>query len=787
MSQTDHHSRDFSAPEALGKKHAASRIFSGRTLRYSRARLSIHSRIREFWLSGTILLVGWTLSIGLYFWLDADRVAYENARLEHIGEVLRRQVEDQLDIQSSALQAASGFVAASEFVSWDQWSSFLRGLNFHDYYPGVPALALVRPVRRDELERFIAKRQAAGFTDFSLEPPASTVPLERPVEDYIIAVSYDDGVGRGRNMGLNMGADRLRRDAAEQARDTGRPALSQRILDGTNGGGAMEDSVFVLFFPVYRTGALLDTVSERRNALVAWTATQFNARPFFEKALSGLGKQIELTVLNESGDPLFCSPECVSPAAAESAEDIDIGGQHWTLAMTRGEEFPAISREGPIAATTSAAILSFSVACLVGHLRTGKRRAELLALERTRDLKRALKAADAAANAKGEFLANMSHEIRTPMNGIIGMTGLLLDTPLNEEQKDYAESANKSAEALLILLNDVLDFSKIEAGCMTIEEYPFHLEQTLGEVADLVALQAANKGIEVTLDIPPSVPNALIGDEGRLRQILLNLAGNAVKFTERGHVRLAARWLEASNQNLQPGTGVIRFEIQDTGIGIPESIQSSLFQQFVQAEVSTTRRFGGTGLGLAICKRLVELMDGEIGLQSRLGHGSLFWFTVPLVCDLDAEPQMEPQTVEPHNKPRVRVAETQPASQHAITKMLREANFENQLLPTCCPAAGGETPESPPDLKHDPLEERDIVLLDAMLWSKWPRAIERWLRTASVEVPVLLLHTPGSVRRSELEDLPNVRGWLSKPVRPTELRAMIRSAVSSDQTKPQVL
>ena len=733
----------------------------------------------DYWVSITILLVGWTLSCGLFLWLDAERRSYENDRLIRMGEILERQVEDEIEVHSSALRAASGFIAASEVVSWEEWATFLDALNFHEYYPGVPGLALVRPVGPGHLDEFIAKRRAAGFKNFSLQPPSPLVPLETPADDFIIAVSYDDGSGRIQNLGLNMGEDQLRREAAERARDTGQPTLTRKMAGAA--AQAPDDGVFILFFPVYRAGALLNTVAERREALAAWTATRFSAYPFFENGLSTIGDRLEVTVRNEFGEIIFCSTECYGPEQAENTHVLHVSGRIWSFAMRRGPRFPGIPRDGVVAATTCAAILTVLLACLVGYLRTGKRRAERLVRERTRDLKQALKAADAAANAKGEFLANMSHEIRNPMNGIIGMTGLLLDTPLNEEQWEYADSANKSAEALLTLLNDILDFSKIEAGCMTLEEYPFQLEQTLGEVADLVSLQAAEKGVEVVLDLAPSVPNGLIGDGGRVRQILLNLVGNAVKFTEHGHVRITARLLRKAVE--RPGVANIRFEVHDTGIGIPESIQSSLFHHFVQAEASTMRRFGGTGLGLAICKRLVELMSGEIGLESRLGEGSLFWFTLPLMRDV-ATPQPEPAEtgLEPC---RVRIADSQPASRQAVAKILNDWGLKIELLPTC-PAENGAVSEVPPNLSRYPLEEHDVVLLDATLWVKWCRAIERWLQNAPVEIPVLLLHMPGSVRRSELEDLPNVRGWISKPVRPSELRSLLRSAILAEQSEPQV-
>ncbi len=252
--------------------------------------------------------------------------------------------------------------------------------------------------------------------------------------------------------------------------------------------------------------------------------------------------------------------------------------------------------------------------------RVHQRTAELEALNQ--DLIRARDAADAAARAKADFLANMSHEIRTPMNAVIGFTHLALATDLTARQRDYVDKIMSAARSLLRLINDVLDFSKIDAGKLTLDQEPFALDSVLAEVSDILAVQVSEKRLEMRFDTARDVPPALIGDSGRLHQVLLNLLSNAVKFTEHGMVRLSIALVRRDGDSV-----TLRFDVQDSGIGLSDEQQHRLFTPFDQADSSITRRYGGTGLGLAIARRLVDLMGGQIGVESSLGQGARFWFT----------------------------------------------------------------------------------------------------------------------------------------------------------------
>jgi len=553
--------------------------------------------------------------------------ARSRSRFELQVERLHGAIVTRLGAYQDVLRGTQGLYAASRSVERGEWRAYVDGLAIAEHYPGLTALGFVAAVPADGLAAFVAATRADDAPDFTVAP--ATGRTEHRILTYVAPAPSEPVLG------WDLASLSATRAAMEATRDTGVPALANGVA--LVGDHARPDGA-VLFLPVYRHGSALGTPLERRAALKGWVAASLDLHALLDDSLdavpAGLGWEVSEPGAGD-GRPFRAEGGIgmsARPVLFAQQTRLDVYGKTWRLRVLATPAFESpYSTVTPAVVLGSGLVVGLLVFALIQALGAMRHQARVLA-QQAEAMTHARNLALESVRLKSEFLANMSHEIRTPMNAVIGAGTLLGETPLNPEQRDYLEMVTSSARSLLGLIDDVLDFSKIEAGKLRLEAIPFALRALIAETLQPLALRAHAKGLELAFDVAPEVPDALTGDPGRLRQVLVNLVGNAVKFTERGEIVVRVRHAAVE------GDASLHLTVVDTGIGVPPEKQRMIFQPFVQADGSVTRRYGGTGLGLAICAQLVEMMGGELWLESQVGRGSEFHVRLRFPLRADAPP-----------------------------------------------------------------------------------------------------------------------------------------------------
>lgn len=647
--------------------------------------------------AGITLFLGIFILIGvtIFSWNLTNTTTYERnfAAFETLAKDNELALTHRIESYRQSLDSGAALFASSDLVTRDDWKTFVDILKIDETLPGINGIGFIEQVLRSQEKQYLKDIASRGIEGFAVHP--------RTQWSEILPISFIEPMSLNKEaVGLDIGFEANRRAAAHLARDTGKATITKRIFlvqDRERSAG------FLLLRPIYRPGLALDSVSQRRAAFRGWIYAPFIASRFMQGLTASQGRNFGITVHNgnsTSDSELIFENESGSAKARSARYSVTkvlpIMGQQWTVSWYSTPEFessvgtqePKFVLFGGLALILAFVTLVMFYARREAYVKQEVKNKTQILVDKEKEIVSALEVAEAAMGAKSKFLANMSHEIRTPMNGVIGFTQLLDDGTLNETQKKYVRLISDSGSAMMTLLNDILDISKVDSGSMTITPEPFDLRHLLNSCVKIFSPNAEEKHLRILVEVDKDLPLWVEVDGFRLRQIVMNLLANAIKFTESGCISISARFLETGkNGHADSSQSELVISVTDTGVGIAPDRQGAIFQPFIQEDDSTARKHGGSGLGLTICKQLIELMGGSIELVSRVGRGSTFTVQVPVgrleqgasenLIKFPTQPKV--QYKNGTSAMRILVAEDHDINQTLIGEMLTRLGYEYEL------------------------------------------------------------------------------------------------------------